>query len=108
MSIDLDAIRARHAEMRRHLDAQDEAEFSQAAVEALGDVPALLAELEATSREAREGLLLGWGPDYTEVEICCPHKPCTWSHTFDTGKAEITIGTALDTLTTHLQAERHA
>lgn len=32
----------------------------------------------AALTEAREGLLSGWGPDYTEVEICCPRKPCTW------------------------------
>lgn len=46
MSIDLDAIRGRHAAMQRHYDDGDEAEFSLAAAEAIDDVPTLLAEIE--------------------------------------------------------------
>ncbi len=54
MSIDVDAIRRRHAEMQRHYDAQDEGEFSLAATEALDDVPALLGEIEHLTKAHAE------------------------------------------------------
>lgn len=54
MAIDLDAIRRRHGDLMRHYDDGDEAEFSLAAVVAIDDVPALLAEVQRLTAELDE------------------------------------------------------